>query len=57
MARVETNATETEVDWHTVASVETNATLETEGETETRPSSFSFSRGRPGGEYTAKRKD
>ena len=38
-----------------MASVETNAT-ETEGETETRPSSF-FSRGRPGGEYTANRKE
>ena len=69
-ASVETKATETEGDRHcgkcenqrdrqkgtdTAASVETNAT-ETEGETETRPSTF-FSRGRPGGEYTANRKE
>ena len=38
-----------------MASVETKA-AETEGETETRPSSF-FSRSRLGGEYTAKRKE
>ena len=38
----------------TVASVETST--ETEGETETRPSSL-FSRGRPRGEYTANRKE
>ena len=53
VARVETNARDR--NGLTLASVETKAT-ETEGETETRPSPF-FSRGRPGGEYTANRKE
>ena len=39
----------------TVASVETNAT-ETEGESERKPSTY-FSRSRPGGGYTANRKE